>query len=73
MFGYALLLYVIWMIVYDLHDWQECMNMELKVLWQCYMILNEYDMIDKNEQTLYELDEQQTWTKPTVEMFDMNM
>ena len=49
MFGYALLLYVMWMIVYDLHDWWECMNMELKVLWQCYMILNEYDMIDKNE------------------------
>ena len=60
MVGYALLSYMmwlIWLIGYSVHSWQECMNMKLKVLWQCYVILNEYDMIDKNEQTLYDLDE----------------
>ena len=36
------------------------------------MILNEYDMLDttdKKEQTLYDLDEQQTWTKFMIAMF----
>ena len=75
----ALSLYVmllIWLIRYDVHGWQEYMSMKLMVWRTCCVILSDYDMIDLfdiNEQTIYDLDEWQMWTKLMIHMFVMNV